>query len=126
LETEFFSLQIDTTQEINVHDQCSVVIYYVIENKIHERLISLINCDSNKGKLLSNYFCKGLNILKINVLKCIGTSTDGAANMQRQYNGFISWLNKEVGGDLLIVLCYAHVLNLLIADVILQFIYLEC
>jgi hypothetical protein len=90
LETEFFSLQIDTTQEINVHDQCSVVIYYVIENKIHERLISLINCDSNKGKLLSNYVCKGLKILKINVLKCIGTSTDGAANMQRQYNGFIS------------------------------------
>jgi len=116
-ETKFFSLQIDTTQDINVHDQCSVVIRYVIENKINERLISLIDCKSTQGKCLSNYVCEDLKNLKINISKCIGTSTDGAANMQGQYNGFGSWLNKEVVGDLLNVWCYAHILNLVMADV---------
>lgn len=40
-----------------------------------------------------------------------------AANIQGQYNGFGSWLNKEVCGDLLNVWCYAQVLNLVMVDV---------
>lgn len=63
METEVFSLQIVTTQNINVNDQYSVVIHYVIENKIRESLISFVNCDSTKEKLLSNYDCEGLKIL---------------------------------------------------------------
>jgi len=58
-----------------------------------------------------------LKNLKINISKCIGTSTDGAASMQGQYNGFGLWLNKEVGGDLLNVWYYSHILNLVMADV---------
>lgn len=94
-----------------------MVIRYVMGSKIYERLISLIDCESTKGKILSDYVCEILKNLKINVSKCIGTSTDGAANMQGQYNGFGSWLNKEVGGDLLNVWCYAHVLNLIMVVV---------
>jgi len=116
-EADFFSLQIDTTQDINVRDQCSVVIRYIRQNKVHERLIALIDCESTKGKAMTDYVCEILKIMNIDISKCIGTSTDGAANMQGQYSGFSSWLNKEVGGDLLNVWCYAHILNLVMTDV---------
>lgn len=41
---------------------------------------------------------------------CIGTSTDGVANMQGTYKGFSAWLSKVH------VWCYAHVLNLVMAE----------
>lgn len=116
-EADFFPLQIDTTQDINVRDQCSVVIRYIRQNKVHERLIALIDCESTKGKAITDYVCEILKTMNIDVSKCIGTSTDGAANMQGQYSGFSLWLNKEVDGDLLNVWCYAHILNLVMTDV---------
>jgi len=42
---------------------------------------------------------------------CIGNATDGAANMQGQYNSFNTWLQEEAGPQLH-TWCYAHVLNL--------------
>jgi hypothetical protein len=36
-----------------------------------------------------------LNSNELDVKKCIGNATDGAANMQRRFNGFSSWLSKS-------------------------------
>ena len=52
----------------------------------------------------------------IDVSKCIGNATDGASNMQGQYNGFNAWLNTFSPGQIH-VWCYAHVLNLVMGDV---------
>ncbi|KAL4119009.1 hypothetical protein QTP88_011882 [Uroleucon formosanum] len=57
-----------------------------------------------------------LNKLNIDITKCIGNSTDGAANMQGQYKGFTKWLTDDAPKQLH-VWCYAHVLNLVISDV---------
>jgi hypothetical protein len=51
----------------------------------------------------------------IDIGKCIGSSTDGAANMRGQYNGFSAWLTKTVP-EQNHVWCYAHVLNLVMSD----------
>ena len=111
--SEMFSIQIDTTQDVTVTDQCSVVIRYVTD-KVHERLISMVNCSSSTGNAFFKLLQEQLPKNNIDIKNCIGNSTDGAANMQGQYNGFTTWLEKESPG--IHVWCYGHVLNLVIAD----------
>ncbi|KAL4143892.1 hypothetical protein QTP88_006146 [Uroleucon formosanum] len=93
-----YSVQLDTTQVITVVDQCSIIVRYVIDTKIYERLIAMVKCTSSKGidfvNLLPNNFTK----LGIDLKKCIGNSTDGAANMQGAYNGFSKKLSISLFG----------------------------
>ncbi|KAI8742913.1 zinc finger MYM-type protein 1 [Biomphalaria glabrata] len=113
-----FSVQIDTTQDINVQDQCSIqsiVIRYVTDT-VHERVIAIVNGTSTTGKGMCDLVCGVFEKLGIDVSQCIGNSTDGASNMQGQYNGFNAWLNTVSPGQIH-VWCYAHVLNLVMGDV---------
>ncbi|KAL4126118.1 hypothetical protein QTP88_010347 [Uroleucon formosanum] len=99
-----YSVQLDTTQDITVVDQCSIIVRYVIDTKIYEG-IDFVN-------LLLNNFTK----LGIDSKKCIGNSTDGAANMQGTYNEFSKKLS-EVTLTQTHIWCHAHVLNLVICDI---------
>jgi hypothetical protein len=110
----FFTIQIDSTQDINVHDQLAIIIRFVTDD-INEKLLAIVDCKSGKGKNLCDIVCKVLNNLNLDVKNCIGSSTDGASNMRGQYNGFSSWLNKE-SPEQVHVWCYAHVLNLVMID----------
>lgn len=109
-----YSVQLDRTHDITVVDQCSIIVRYVIDTKIYERLVSIVKCTSSKGivNLLLNNFTK----LGINSKNCIGNSTDGAANMQGAYNGFSKKLS-EVTLTQTHIWCYTYVLNLVICDI---------
>lgn len=113
-ESELFTIQIDSTQDINVHDQLSVIIRFVSDD-VNERLIALVDCKSGTGKNLCDVVCQTLIQLNLDVKNCIGSSTDGASNMRGQYSGFSAWLNKE-SPEQVHVWCYAHVLNLVMID----------
>ncbi len=110
-----FSVQVDTTEDEAVKEQCAIVIRYVKDGEIKERLIDIIECDSTTGKNICELFKQVLLDNKIDVKNCIGSATDGAANMQGAYNGFTAWLQKET--VVLHVWCYAHVLNLFVIDI---------
>jgi hypothetical protein len=109
-----FSVQLDTTQDVSVKDQCSIIIRYVTD-KVHERLICVANCTSSTGKGMFELFQEKLIECNINIEYCVGNATDGAANMQGQYNGFTKWLS-DVAPHQIHVWCYAHVLNLVLSD----------
>lgn len=72
-EAKLFSVQIDTTQDITSKDQCSVILMYVTD-VVHEKLVALVDCEALTGQ----YF---LDLLK-ETQCCVGSTTDGAANMQ--------------------------------------------
>lgn len=58
------------------------------------------------------------NILSENgldIANCVGNATDGAVNVQGQYNGFSAWLSKSSPGQVH-VWCYSHILNLVLID----------
>ncbi|CAH2272768.1 zinc finger MYM-type 1-like [Pelobates cultripes] len=110
-----FSIQLDTTQDINVSDQCSIIIRYVTD-VVHERLVAVVNCTSATGKALCELVCNVLESMEIEVTNCVGNSTDGASNMQGQYNGFSTWLNNKAPGQIH-VWCYTFILNLVMMDV---------
>jgi len=44
-----FTVQLDTTQDISVVNQCSVIIRFVSGITIQERLVGIIKCTSSKG-----------------------------------------------------------------------------
>lgn len=112
---QMYSVMLDTTQDIAAKDQCAIVIRYVGNNSVHERLISLVNCTDTTGKGMCLLLKNVLNSNNINVKNCVANATDGAANMQGEYNGFNAWLN-ETAPNQVHVWCYSHVLNLVISD----------
>lgn len=101
-EAGFYSIQIDTTQDISVTGICSVIIRYIslknqqtLEPTICERAISFLSPKKTTGEALCNLVSNNLLENNIDIKKCIGSSTDGASNMIGQYKGFSSWLEKE-------------------------------
>ncbi|XP_051796629.1 protein FAM200A-like [Acanthochromis polyacanthus] len=110
-----YTVQIDTTQDITSKDQCSVVVRYVTESSIQEKLLAVVECKSSTGEDFLKLLKETLATCKLDVKNCIGNSTDGAANMQGQYRGFSAWLSKEVPTQMH-VWCYAHVLNLVMSE----------
>lgn len=119
-----YSIQLDTTQDVSITEQCSVIARFVNGNATNagaqERLIAIFSCSSTTGQSFVEYILKVLKELNLNVKNCISNATDGASNMQGKDKGFSTLFQKEcekVGGQQLHVWCYAHVLNLVIKDV---------
>ncbi|XP_065642970.1 protein FAM200A-like [Hydra vulgaris] len=98
-EAGIFSLQIDTTQDITQKDQCSIVVRYVKGN-IYDRVVAVLNCKSSTGKDMCNLISTFIKNNGLHIKNCIRNSTNGAANMRGQYNGFTSWLSKESPGQI--------------------------
>lgn len=114
-ESKMFSILIDTTQDITVTDQCSIIIRYVLHDGVYEKLIAVKPCLDTSGKGMSELLLNTLQKLEINVENCIGNSTDGAANMQGQYKGMTAFLTKSSPNQVH-VWCHSHILNLVLCD----------
>jgi hypothetical protein len=65
---------------------------------------------------LAEHVIEILQKFQIDPKKCIGNSTDGAGNMQGEYEGFSAWLSKEAPNQIH-TWCFAHQLNLVIVDI---------
>jgi hypothetical protein len=79
----------------------------------------MIKCRSSKGIDFVDLVLKVFHSLNIKPNNCVGNATDGAANMQGQYNGFSAKLS-DVAAKQIHVWCYAHVLNLVIGNITLK------
>lgn len=82
---------------------------------IHERLVAVVNCEASTGEYFVGVLTKIIEQLNLEMSKCVGNSTDGASNMQGQYRGFSALLSTHSPNQVH-VWCYAHVLNLVLAD----------
>ncbi|CAH2293902.1 zinc finger MYM-type 1-like [Pelobates cultripes] len=110
-----FSVQMDSTQDVSAHDQCAIVVRYVVEDKAKERLVRLLNVEDSSSKGLHDLLRDSLSDIGLNLEQCIGDSFDGAANMSGTYTG-LQALMTEVRPSHIQTWCYAHVLNLVICD----------
>ncbi|XP_050500714.1 uncharacterized protein LOC114327646 [Diabrotica virgifera virgifera] len=111
-----FSIEIDSTQDISVTDQCSFVTRYVYNGTIHERLLAVVPCHNSTGKGFHTMIHDILVKNGLDEKNCIADSTDGAANMQGRYSGFSSFMVQE-NSNHVHVWCYAHILNLVLTDI---------
>jgi len=55
-EAKMFSVQLDTTQDVSVQDQCSVIIRYVNSKGVNEKLISIVTMKESTGKSFYEMF----------------------------------------------------------------------
>jgi hypothetical protein len=111
-----YSIQFDTTQNISIIDQCSIILRYVNGTFVFERLVGMVRCSSSKG---SDFVKLLLNVLKdmnIDAKCCLGNEINGAANMLEVNNGFSAKMS-EAAVEQVHVWCYAHVINLVISDI---------
>lgn len=74
-----FSVQLDTTQNITSHDQCSVIFGYV-SDVVNDRLVTVLKCCSSTGQAFVEYLSGVFENLGINKTRCIGNATDRASN----------------------------------------------
>lgn len=116
LKAKVYSIQIDTTQDITVKDQTGLIVRYVTEGGVEERLISMVPIENTTGASFFDHVKDILESNGIDIKNCIGSSTDGASNMQGQYNGLAAHLKMDDPSHVH-VWCYAHKLNLLIMDI---------
>jgi len=94
-EAEMYSVQLDTTQDVSVQDQCSVILRYGNSKEVNEKLIPIVTMKESIGKSFHEMLQDVLNSNGLDVKKCIGNATDGAANMQGRFNGLSSWLSNS-------------------------------
>ena len=87
-----------------------MLIYKICDDRVYERLLAVVECKSSTGKDMFSLEDSVLKSCSIDITKCTGNSTDGAANMQGQYNRFSEWLSKESPGQIHLW-CYADDLN---------------
>lgn len=109
-----FSIQLDTTQDISSKEQCALVLRYVTD-LIHEKLIAVVNCEASTGEHFVKMVKDTLENVGLDLQKCIGNTTDLAANMQGKYKGFSTLLSAESPKQVQ-TWCYARVLNLVLTD----------
>ncbi|VVC37231.1 Domain of unknown function DUF4371 [Cinara cedri] len=95
-EANMFSVLLDTKQDISVFDQCSIVLRFVNNGMINERLISVKSCIVSTGIGMMNLLQNAIEMVDLNITHCIGNSTDSSAYMRGTYNEFTSWLSVAV------------------------------
>lgn len=120
----FFTVIVDTTQDIAKTDQLSVIIRYVSINNtennpsqivIHESFLGFVPVKSQTGSALSATILDILIENELPLEKLRGQGYDGAANMSGIYNGVQAEILK-VSPNAFYVHCAAHNLNLVLND----------
>ena len=94
-QASIYSVQIDSTQDIILTDNCSVILRFVREN-VEEQLLAVVDSHSATGADLCNLLKEVLQKQNIDVFKCIFDSTDGASNMSGSIMDLQLFLKKNL------------------------------
>lgn len=120
----YYSLILDTTQDISKRDQLSIVIRYTTlteknpgENslQIHESFLGFEEVGDQTSETFENSILLYLKEKGIDIQKCRGQGYDGASNMSGQYTGLQKRI-KNIVPTAEYVHCAAHNLNLVLND----------
>ena len=111
-----FSVEMDTTQDVTMQDQCSIVLRYVHDGHVSERVLSLVKSTSATGASLFTLLKNTISeYVGLDIKNCVGDSFDGAANMSGIYNGVAAKI-ASVASLHIHTWCYSHSLNLVLSD----------
>jgi septum formation inhibitor-activating ATPase MinD len=103
--SSFYSIIIDSTQDISKVDQLSLIFRYVeivhsnnvvTEIIINESFLGFVPVENQSADTISNKIISSLNNLNISINKLCGQGYDGAANMSGIYNGVQEKISKKV------------------------------
>ena len=95
----FFSIIVDTTQDITKTDQLSLILRYLRINagksiEINEAFVGFFGVKNQSGKDIYTLILKIINACSVDIKKCRGQGYDGAANMKGKYIGLQAQIKK--------------------------------
>lgn len=122
---QFFSVIVDTTQDITKKDQLSLVIRYVtlptnssgmpVALEVNESFLGFKKVDDQSAGGLEHVILKELETNGLSLSKCRGQGYDGAATMSGIYSGLRTRI-QEKQRTAKYVHCASHNLNLVVND----------
>ena len=112
-----FSLQIDGTMDTSAIDQATIVVRYVSNEDMKERLLAVREITGSKGEEIFKLLESTINTCGLDMKNVVGESFDGAANMRSERKGVQKFI-KEVSPNSVYIWCYAHTLNLSATDIV--------
>ena len=112
-ENAYYTVQCD---EVSSHKRefMSVVLRYIYQNEIRERLIALKKIPKTTGRYLSGTILTVLEDYRIRLSKMIGKSFDGASNMSGEEEGVQKHLTDAGATFSEYFHCFGHCLNLVL------------
>lgn len=116
-ESGFYSLMVDSTQDISGHEQCAIVIRFVNATtfEIEEKLVGILLLTDTTGEGYFNAIFPYLEKLGLPVSMMVACSFDGASNMRSDEVGLQRRL-KAVNDIIVYIWCFAHNLNLCVCE----------
>jgi len=121
----FYSLMLDTTQDITKIDQLSIIIRHVciirnesqepINFNISETFLGFYELKDHSAEGMTDYVMNVLREMNIPIEKCYGQGYDGASVMSGVYSGVQTRI-KRIQPHAEYVHCTSHNLNLIIND----------
>jgi hypothetical protein len=112
-ESKYYSVECDEVTS-HKHSYMSIVLRYVFDNIIYERVVGLKQVISLTGKSLCDVLVEVLGELKIPLGNMIGKGFDGASNMSGNDKGMQQQLTDAGATLSLYFHCFAHCLNLVL------------
>ena len=112
-EARFYSVECDEVTS-HKHSYMSIVLRYVYQNTIYERVVGLKHVMSLKGKSLSDVLVEELGKVHVPLNDMVGKAFDGASNMSGKDHGMQQELTKAGATSSIYFHCFAHRLNLVL------------
>lgn len=110
-EAKFYSLLIDSSQDVTVTDQLAICVRYVIQTDVKERLIKFILVESSKSIDLYNTIKNTMESIGLSFTNIVSQAYDGAANLSGIHNGLQSLIKNDAPQSIY-THCFSHLLNL--------------
>lgn len=116
-----FSILCDEVSDRANSELVSIVIRYVTNSgTVREVLVGLVKVENTTSENLYSIIVSKLHELYISVDDLVGQCFDGASNMAGRYSGVQARLKQMSRREPIFVHCWAHVLNLVLQDVVKQ------
>ncbi|KAL5257451.1 hypothetical protein ACHWQZ_G012406 [Mnemiopsis leidyi] len=120
LKSPYFSLLLDSTQDITKVDQLSIVVRWVSvageEVKIEESFLGFVPMNSGTAQVIADTALDLLNELGFSLDKLRGQGYDGASVMSGIYSGVQKLIADKTTSPTPFVHCSTHNLNLVVQD----------
>ena len=123
-DSKYYSLIIDTTQDLAKIDQLSFVLRYIKIKldkhpsiEINESFLGFFSVNDQTSAGLKDVILELLKSHSIDIHNCRGQGYDGAANMSGAYSGLQSRIT-ELQSNAFYVHCSSHNLNLVVNDAV--------
>ena len=106
-ESVFYSLSVDGTTDISLCEQMAITLRFAQGMEVKEHLIDMAQCEETTGEAITEEIKCSLERNNIQLRQYVGSSFDGASNMQSKHKGVATRI-QELAPMSINVYCGAH------------------